>query len=1165
MPCSHPHHRLSSSRVFSLLRKSHAPEGGWNAANYHGVHAERLVQDFIKVHKTAQARGIRSLTEYLKAKFKELVNIVIQEVTERKIRLGQTKGLATVAKALEFTVNPAGDSNLWMEAIAGAMRDYDKEVIVEMLPRMQSVASEVFGKTTVLLGGEVGKDAANIVHAEMKDLAKLVTRINETTRNQMATIIREGIEAGDSVSGVAQRLRDALPQKLWPRIPTIARTEMGRAADKGSALAMMKSGVVKTVMVIGCKAIEPGIPTYHGVPTCNIEHVPVEDAALLQFHINHTGTIVPESFFDDDRAPASLPPLDSPADELKLARGAEGSLSSRPIEFAGAEEAEFLAKELAEDNILIQPTALKAMQSGFGMSPVALRNALMEDAVPKDGYLPAKMIMTQQEKGLWSILSKICPVKPGKAEGDDGCNTLAMVYDLNEKAVGQGIHTMHETIKAKAVGKQALANHLATMDSLGIKKMSLEANIDKGGFAWARYGFVPTDPNGLAGQLLKKYTSAVFDSLPKADASHVLGLISRLTMGDAKAVWEIAALKMTGPGGMGIGDWLLRGTKWQAQLDLTDKVAYKMFKKYVTDKGVASAGVALPPKILPAMVPKPLSAPVVSAAPISMSGVQFPTIAELKDTGTRIGGTTGARLMVDSKGKRWVLKDGRGAVGTITEEVHADNAYRAMGVNVPNSILMTEGGVTVKISEFMEGGVTLNDYALSASKGDIAAMYAKIRKGFAADALLGNWDVIGMDADNILIVKGVPYRIDNGGSLRYRAQGSLKGAAWNEHPVELWTMRGERFSSGAAAQAKKVFGEIGDKAELTIYDLARQIDAIDRKALLESLPEELRDTVGKRLTSLKSIARKAKDYEKDDWNHGNTDRVTFGIMELREAGISKKLEKTLDFAKSRGVRRASWEMTDDAGKSFGGLRDKGGAGQEFWDLLRKKHGPEGVDVLRAWHNAQAGGSWSPESVGLKHWLTNQRHAIAGKVERYWGRGNITTEMAENRWKDMCKVAGISTDEAGKVFSFYHAFVQEQLGVIDLPNNDRARRVVRLLRTEEASTLSAAKISVGDKNRPLRRGKNESSSLVHPTTPAGNELTVQVVPHTRVTGSYLGGNQSGGSSFLGDEENEFTFIPDKIPVSYLGTVRYDDTKWDGDFGREATDWGLSLDHLAHLND
>ena len=54
--------------------------------------------------------------------------------------------------------------------------------------------------------------------------------------------------------------------------------------------------MITHVSVIGCEAREPGSPQYRGESTCNIQDVPINDADKLEFHPNHTGTIVPSRF-----------------------------------------------------------------------------------------------------------------------------------------------------------------------------------------------------------------------------------------------------------------------------------------------------------------------------------------------------------------------------------------------------------------------------------------------------------------------------------------------------------------------------------------------------------------------------------------------------------------------------------------------------------------------------------------------------------------------------------------------------------------------------------------------------------------------------------------------------------------------------------------------------
>ncbi len=70
--------------------------------------------------------------------------------------------------------------------------------------------------------------------------------------------------------------------------------------DAAALQAYLDGKVVSHISVIGCEAVEEGIPEYKGVPTCNIRNVPVEDAHELAFHINHTGTMVPTGFYNSD-------------------------------------------------------------------------------------------------------------------------------------------------------------------------------------------------------------------------------------------------------------------------------------------------------------------------------------------------------------------------------------------------------------------------------------------------------------------------------------------------------------------------------------------------------------------------------------------------------------------------------------------------------------------------------------------------------------------------------------------------------------------------------------------------------------------------------------------------------------------------------------------------
>lgn len=217
---------------------------------------------------------------------------------------------------------------------------------------------------------------------------------------------------------------------------------------------------------------------------------------------------------------------------------------------------------------------------------------------------------------------------------------------------------------------------------------------------------------------------------------------------------------------------------------------------------------------------------------------RFPALDELKKV-RDLGGSTGAVLMEDLHGRQFVVKRGK-SPEHIQEEATADALYTALGVPVPPSKLLPGN---VKIADFLTGK-TLGEYLKTAKSAEAANVLHKLREGFVIDALLGNWDVAGAGLDNVLIDKdGTPWRIDNGGSLRYRAQGAKKTAAeWGDVVSELDTLRDPNRNP----QTARIFGGITDD------EIRRQISALldKRETVLSAAPEDLRDQLGRRMDNL---------------------------------------------------------------------------------------------------------------------------------------------------------------------------------------------------------------------------------------------------------------------------------------------------------------------------
>lgn len=167
---------------------------------------------------------------------------------------------------------------------------------------------------------------------------------------------------------------------------------------------------------------------------------------------------------------------------------------------------------------------------------------------------------------------------------------------------------------------------------------------------------------------------------------------------------------------------------------------------------------------------------------------------------TQIGGQGGSNpggLFQDATtGVKWYVKWPPDAE-MIRNEVLSAKLYELGGVDVPEVHVIQFNGRTAIASRYVEG-------LAKGSASDLAAA-AGTAEGFAFDAWLANWDVVGLSSDNLLLKGGKAYRIDVGGSLRYKATGSLKpGASFGSTVGELDSMK----NAGINPQAAAVFSKI---------------------------------------------------------------------------------------------------------------------------------------------------------------------------------------------------------------------------------------------------------------------------------------------------------------------------------------------------------------------
>jgi len=217
------------------------------------------------------------------------------------------------------------------------------------------------------------------------------------------------------------------------------------------------------------------------------------------------------------------------------------------------------------------------------------------------------------------------------------------------------------------------------------------------------------------------------------------------------------------------------------------------------------------------------------------------------------GGTRGGRWYTDENGTNWFGKSYRGSSDRVEVEHLANRIYREFGVSAPETEVVEQAGKRTMMSRELPGKTSSPQALATANAGD----------GFVVDAWLANWDAVGTGYDNMLLdADGVVHRIDNGGSLIYRAQGGRKDFA---APVrELETMRNPSQPSG------EVFGSLSEKdIDRQLVDFARKYEQlrptidrmVDDSGLSAAAKKEVKQGLHERAEWLKAQAPKGAALE----------------------------------------------------------------------------------------------------------------------------------------------------------------------------------------------------------------------------------------------------------------------------------------------------------------
>ena len=88
--------------------------------------------------------------------------------------------------------------------------------------------------------------------------------------------------------------------------------------------------------------------------------------------------------------------------------------------------------------------------------------------------------------------------------------TYTREIDLVDNSAESAYFSIHSGAQGGGIGKELLRSNVALYQQMGLEKLKVHANIDVGGYAWAKYGYVPDDNSwdSLRGDLREKLSES---------------------------------------------------------------------------------------------------------------------------------------------------------------------------------------------------------------------------------------------------------------------------------------------------------------------------------------------------------------------------------------------------------------------------------------------------------------------------------------------------------------------------------------------------------------------------------------------------------------------------------------------------------------------------------
>ena len=168
--------------------------------------------------------------------------------------------------------------------------------------------------------------------------------------------------------------------------------------------------------------------------------------------------------------------------------------------------------------------------------------------------------------------------------------------DISRRVIGDNAHhgllRLSEAHNGSGIARDILRESFALYKKLGVKTVDLDANINVGGYAWAKYGFKPDVDEWMR---FTRYATEKLDVLESSapalegskrgtlrgamTAAERRALMNLLQSKDPRTIWAIAEFETAS--GVKVGKELLLGSFWHGEINLLDREAMERFEAYL--------------------------------------------------------------------------------------------------------------------------------------------------------------------------------------------------------------------------------------------------------------------------------------------------------------------------------------------------------------------------------------------------------------------------------------------------------------------------------------------------------------------------------------------------------------------------------------------------------